>query len=109
MVDWSGGADTGPRERKDAIWTALLAGDGDPATLYLRNRELALDWLSALVAREAAAGRRLLIGFDSPSAIRPASRRGLSAGPIRWPCGTGWRRPSRRCRPARGASIWRRG
>lgn len=66
MVDWSGGGDTGPRPRKDAIWAAVRCPDADLPALYLRNRDLALDWLSALVGREVAAGRRLLIGFDFP-------------------------------------------
>ena len=66
MVDWSGGADTGLRPRKDAIWAAVWrAGQIEPA-VYLRNRALALDWLSALVAAEVAAGRRLLVGLDFP-------------------------------------------
>ncbi len=66
MVDWACGADTGPRPRRDAIWVAVWrAGRLEPAT-YLRNRAVALDWLSALVAAERAAGRRLLVGFDFP-------------------------------------------
>lgn len=66
MVDWSGGGDTGPRPRKDAIWAAVWrAGRLEPAT-YLRNRAVALDWLAALVSAERVAGRRLLVGFDFP-------------------------------------------
>ncbi len=66
ILDWSGGGDTGPRPRKDAIWAAVRCPEADLPALYLRNRDLALDWLSALVEREVAAGRRLLIGFDFP-------------------------------------------
>ena len=66
MVDWSGGADTGPRPRKDAIWAAVWRAEQLEPAVYLRNRALALDWLSALVAAEAAAGRRLLVGLDFP-------------------------------------------
>ncbi len=62
-VDWSGGNDAGPRPRKDAIW-ACNARDGTP--VYLRNRQLAEDWLADLIATETAAGRRCLIGFDFP-------------------------------------------
>ena len=38
VVDWSGGNDTGPKPRKDAIWLAV-AGQGKVAEpVYLRNR-----------------------------------------------------------------------
>ncbi len=60
MVDWSGGKDAGPTPRKDAIW-ACIAGQ---APIYLRNRQVAEDWLAALIDREVAAGRRLCAGFD---------------------------------------------
>jgi molybdopterin molybdotransferase len=67
VVDWSGGNDTGPRPRKDAIWAAVArrGGAGDPP-VYLRNRAVAMDWLAGLLAAEAAAGRRVLAGFDFP-------------------------------------------
>lgn len=62
MVDWSGGNDTGPRPRKDAIW-ACVAG-AEP--VYLRNRMLAEGWLCDVIETALAAGRRLMLGFDFP-------------------------------------------
>lgn len=66
MVDWSGGNDTGPRPRKDAIWAGLLRNGHADATVYLRNRMLAEAWLTALIEQELTAGRRLCLGFDFP-------------------------------------------
>ena len=63
VVDWSGGNDAGPRPRKDAIW-ACSARDTTP--VYLRNRQVAENWLATLIAAECDAGRRCLIGFDFP-------------------------------------------
>ncbi|MEX0366611.1 MAG: gephyrin-like molybdotransferase Glp [Ruegeria sp.] len=66
MVDWSGGNDTGPTPRKDAIW-ACVVRDGLPAEpVYLRNRALAEDWLADLIEAEISSGRRLFLGFDFP-------------------------------------------
>jgi molybdopterin molybdotransferase len=67
IIDWSGGNDTGRRPRKDAIWAAV-ARRGDPAVpdVYLRNRQVAVDWLRDLLASERRAGRRVLAGFDFP-------------------------------------------
>jgi molybdopterin molybdotransferase len=66
MVDWSGGNDTGPKPRKDAIWICLVRdGQADPP-VYLRNRELATSWLETLIEAELARGRRLCLGFDFP-------------------------------------------
>ena len=66
MVDWSGGNDTGPTPRKDAIWAAR-AEDGtvDPPH-YMRNRMLAEAWLADEIEAALAAGNRLMIGFDFP-------------------------------------------
>lgn len=66
VIDWSGGNDTGPRPRKDAIWAAVVRGSGAEEPVYLRNRDLAESWLATLVSDELAAGRRLLAGFDFP-------------------------------------------
>lgn len=66
VVDWSGGGDRGPRPVKDAIWTALARGGASELPVYHRNRAVAEDWLSGLVAAELAAGRRLMIGLDFP-------------------------------------------
>lgn len=66
MVDWSGGKDTGPRPRQDAIW-ACSATRGEPeAPVYLRNRQAAEVWLRAEMDAALAARERLLIGFDFP-------------------------------------------
>ena len=66
VIDWSGGNDTGPTPRKDAIWAAVVRDGVAEDPVYLRNRVLAFDWLSVLIETEYAAGRRLLIGFDFP-------------------------------------------
>lgn len=66
MVDWSGGNDTGPRPRRDAIWACVVRDRRAADPVYLRNRTLAEDWLADLVADELAAGRRLCLGFDFP-------------------------------------------
>ncbi|SHF30015.1 molybdopterin molybdotransferase [Litoreibacter ascidiaceicola] len=59
-VDWSGGNDRGAKPKRDAIW-ACAAGE-EP--VYLRNRQVAEDWLAARL--EAEAGRRVCVGFDFP-------------------------------------------
>lgn len=66
IVDWSGGNDRGPTPKKDAIWAAVNRGGMADAPVYLRNRQVAEDWLKALFEAERAAGRRVLAGFDFP-------------------------------------------
>lgn len=66
VVDWSAGNDSGPRPRKDAIWAGAVLAGTEITPVYLRNRDVALDWLSDLITRETAANRRLMIGFDFP-------------------------------------------
>ncbi|MGI9370409.1 MAG: molybdenum cofactor synthesis domain-containing protein [Ruegeria sp.] len=66
MVDWSGGNDTGPRPRKDAIWACVVRDGIADDPVYLRNRQLAETWLADLIRQELAAGRRLFLGFDFP-------------------------------------------
>ncbi len=66
MVDWSGGNDTGPRPRKDAIWAGINRCGVAEAPVYLRNRAVAESWLAELFSAERAAGRRVLAGFDFP-------------------------------------------
>ncbi len=66
MVDWSGGNDTGPKPRKDAIWACVVRHGRAEAPDYLRNREIAARWLHELIETEIAAGRRLCLGFDFP-------------------------------------------
>ncbi len=63
VVDWSGGNDAGARPRKDAIW---VCNAGDATPVYLRNRQVAEQWLAELIETETGAGRRCLIGFDFP-------------------------------------------
>ncbi|MDU8913477.1 gephyrin-like molybdotransferase Glp [Aestuariicoccus sp. MJ-SS9] len=62
MVDWSGGNDTGPTPRKDAIWI----GEAGAEPRYMRNRALAEEALSDRIERSLTAGERLMIGFDFP-------------------------------------------
>ncbi|MBE1285761.1 MAG: molybdopterin guanine dinucleotide synthesis [Rhodobacteraceae bacterium] len=62
MVDWSGGNDTGPTPRKDAIWTCEAGHE----PVYLRNRILAAEWLTDLIDDTLSRGQRLCIGFDFP-------------------------------------------
>lgn len=66
IVDWAAGNDTGPTPRKDAIWAATVTQGIPEAPVYHRNRTLAQQWLTDLIARETAANRRLMIGFDFP-------------------------------------------
>ncbi|WP_074257791.1 molybdopterin-binding protein [Vannielia litorea] len=62
MVDWSGGADRGPRPKKDAIWIGIAGR----AAEYCRNRSVAEARLRELIAGELAEGRRVMVGFDFP-------------------------------------------
>ncbi len=66
IIDWNAGNDTGPTPRKDAIWVAVASRDHAEEPVYLRNRVVAFEWLTALIEREMTAGRKLLIGFDFP-------------------------------------------
>ncbi len=66
MVDWSSGNDTGPRPKKDAIWSGAILGGIEVDPVYHRNRVVAYDRLADMIARETAKGRRLMIGFDFP-------------------------------------------
>lgn len=66
MVDWSGGNDTGLRPRKDAIWAGAVLCGIEQEPIYLRNRDVAFDWLVEMIEGEQAASRRVLIGFDFP-------------------------------------------
>lgn len=66
ILDWSSGNDTGPRERRDAIWLGCVGDGVDEAPRYLRNRIEAEAALVALIEAELAAGRRLFIGCDFP-------------------------------------------
>ena len=66
MVDWSGGNDTGRKAHKDAIWVAVAHAGIAEDPIYLRNRQVAEDWLSKLIETELNSGRRLCLGFDFP-------------------------------------------
>lgn len=73
MVDWSARSAPSPaRPTKDAIWIAVARTGGDARgpgaieTAYIRTRAEAEARLLALMRAEAAAGRRLLVGFDFP-------------------------------------------
>ncbi len=64
MVDWSGGNDRGPTPKKDAIWAcAARAGQADEP-VYLRNRQIAEDWITRFLTDERRAGHRVMAGFD---------------------------------------------
>ncbi len=65
-VDWSGGNDTGATPRKDAIWAAVNRKGLAESPVYLRNRQVAEAWFTALFQAEQTAGRRVLAGFDFP-------------------------------------------
>ncbi|MEM7088648.1 MAG: gephyrin-like molybdotransferase Glp [Pseudomonadota bacterium] len=79
MVDWSGGNDTGPRPRKDAIWACVVRNGQAQDPVYLRNRVVAEDWLDNLISTELAAGRRLCLGFDFPFGYPRGFARALTA------------------------------
>jgi molybdopterin-guanine dinucleotide biosynthesis protein B len=66
IVDWSAASSPSPaRPSKDAIWIGV-ARAGQVATTYHRTRQMAETFLTALLDGEAAAGRRVLLGFDFP-------------------------------------------
>ncbi len=66
IVDWSAANDTGPTPRKDAIWLGAVLGGAEIAPEYLRNRDIAMDRVTALIRSERALGRRVMVGFDFP-------------------------------------------
>jgi molybdopterin-guanine dinucleotide biosynthesis protein B len=66
IVDWSASARPTPkRPSADAIWIGT-ASDGGETTTYCRTRAAAEAVLVTLLDAEAAAGRRVLAGFDFP-------------------------------------------
>ena len=80
VIDWSGGNDTGPRPRKDAIWMGVTREGVDEAPVYIRNR-MEAEWLVAgLIEQELAARRRLFVGFDFPFGFPAGFAEGLT-----WP------------------------
>lgn len=78
MLDWSGGNDTGPHPCRDAIWLGLTRAGVEEAPRYLRNRAEAEAALSALMAAEIAAGRRVLVGVDFPFGFPAGFAKGLT-------------------------------
>jgi hypothetical protein len=64
VVDWSArAAPSAAKPCKDAIWVGVH-GAGQAQSLYFRTRQAAEAALGALFDSEAAAGRRVLAGFD---------------------------------------------
>ena len=66
MVDWSGGNDRGASPKPDAIWAAIAREGRAEEARYLRNRQVAEEWIGAQLDAERAGGRRVLLGFDFP-------------------------------------------
>jgi len=66
MVDWSGGNDRGLAPKADAIWIGVHRAGVVEEPVYLRNRQLAEQWIIAFFEAELAAGRQVLAGFDFP-------------------------------------------
>lgn len=81
MVDWSGGNDTGPRPRKDAIWACVAHEGRAEKPVYLRNRQVAEAWLATLFETERAARRRVLVGFDFPFGYPAGFAEALTGAP----------------------------
>ncbi|MEL7258083.1 MAG: gephyrin-like molybdotransferase Glp [Pseudomonadota bacterium] len=66
IVDWSGGNDTGPRPKKDAIWMGCAAEGQDDQPIYLRNRIKAEAAIASLIEDALEKGQWLCVGFDFP-------------------------------------------
>ncbi|PJI86426.1 molybdopterin molybdotransferase [Yoonia maricola] len=64
MLDWSGGNDRGPRPVKDAIWACIGMAGTVEEPVYLRNRQLAEEWLTETLTTLQAARHSVLVGFD---------------------------------------------
>ena len=66
IVDWSAASSPSPKlPSKDAIWIGVARTDG-VTTTYHRTRQAAETYLTGFLDAEAAAGRRVLVGFDFP-------------------------------------------
>lgn len=82
VVDWSARSAPSPaRPSPDAIWMGVVR-DGLPEVSYHRTRALAVRHLDAVLAGEAALGRRVLVGFDFPLGY-PAGFAGRLTGQAR--------------------------
>ena len=66
MVDWSGGNDRGARPTQDAIWLCVAREGRAEEPQYMRNRQVAEDWITAFLTAETGAGRKTIVGFDFP-------------------------------------------
>ncbi len=64
MVDWSAGHAKTARPQADAIWYCVVRGEAVTPPVYCRNRQVAEERITGLLAAEHAAGRRVLAGFD---------------------------------------------
>ena len=80
MVDWSGGNDRGAAPKADAIWAGVNRSGVADAPVYLRNRQVAENWLRGFFKAELAAGRRVLAGFDFPFGYPAGFCRALTDG-----------------------------
>ncbi len=81
MVDWSGGRDRGPKPKRDAIWACQSGADGTEAPVYLRNRQLAEDWIVTRLDKAMGRGQRVLAGFDFPFAAPDGFAEALTGSP----------------------------
>ncbi|MEO9777673.1 MAG: gephyrin-like molybdotransferase Glp [Sedimentitalea sp.] len=80
VVDWSGGNDRGAKPKKDAIWACIAREGQTEEPVYLRNRQVAEEWLRDLLEAETAARRRVMIGFDFPFGYPAGFCRALTGG-----------------------------
>ncbi|WP_342078033.1 gephyrin-like molybdotransferase Glp [Yoonia sp. SS1-5] len=64
IVDWSGGNDRGLAPKKDAIWAGVARKGKAEEPVYLRNRQVAEEWITAFLSDERKAKRRVMAGFD---------------------------------------------
>ncbi|MFK7763305.1 MAG: gephyrin-like molybdotransferase Glp [Roseobacter sp.] len=81
MVDWSGGNDRGARPVKDAIWICAARGGRAEEPIYMRNRQMAEDWIADWLERERTAGRRVMAGFDFPFGYPAGFAKALTGQP----------------------------
>lgn len=86
MVDWSAAA--APRTGPDSIWIAVLRRRGGTCRLApLRNpatRWNAIRWLGDRLTRSAAAGHRVLVGFDFPFGFPAGTAAALRLDGLPW-------------------------
>ena len=66
MVDWSGGNETGPTPKADAIWSASAVKGVPEEPIYHRSRQAVEGWLHEEISQAIAADERLMVGFDFP-------------------------------------------